>query len=157
MKLEIKRTHVTPEEVTNAIASATYVKLGKKVTVCHLTLKNGHEVIGMSACVDPENYKQDIGEQIALKNATEEVWKHMGSILQDRLSEVSSDPKERLKVEFNELVSKYEKLDIFVRSENFKDTFQKENPVQAELLIEQRIAMDTYIYKLNSRLNNWGK
>lgn len=86
MKLEIRGTHVHPDEVVEAIDKATYVKLGEKVTVCHLTLKNGHEVIGMSACVDPTNYDRKIGEEIALKNATDEVWKHMGSILQDRLS-----------------------------------------------------------------------
>ena len=86
MKLEIVGDHVTPEEVVNAIEKATYSKMGKKVTVCHLTLKNGHEVIGMSACVNPDNYDKEIGEKIALKNATEEVWSHMGSILQDRLN-----------------------------------------------------------------------
>ena len=96
MKLEIKGTRVHPDEVVEAIAKVTYAKMGEKVTVCHLTLKNGHEVIGMSACVDPANYRQTIGEEVALKNATEEVWKHMGSVLQDRLSGIGKDFKERL-------------------------------------------------------------
>ena len=86
MKLEIKGNSVTLEEVENAIKEVEYVTLGRKVTVCHLTLKNGHEVIGMSACVDPNNFNENIGRKIAFEDATKEVWKHMGSILQDRLS-----------------------------------------------------------------------
>lgn len=86
MKLEIKGNKVTQEEVEAAVERTLYAKLGRKVTVCHLTLKNGHEVIGMSACVDPEEYDREIGEKIAKGRALNKVWEHMGSILQDRRS-----------------------------------------------------------------------
>lgn len=86
MKLEIKGNKVTQEEVKNAIEFVTYHKIGYKFTVCHIQLKNGYEVIGSSACVDKNNYDFKIGSDIAFNNAKDEVWKHMGSILQDRLS-----------------------------------------------------------------------
>ena len=84
--IEIKGTSVTPEEVKNAIKKEEFVKLGKKITVCHLTLQDGHELIGMSGVVDPSKYNPEIGERIAKENALNEVWRHMGSILQDRLT-----------------------------------------------------------------------
>lgn len=84
--IEIKGNSVTPEEVQNAIKKEEFVKLGKKITVCHLTLVDGHELIGMSGVVDPSKYDYEIGTKIAKLKALDEVWRHMGSILQDRLT-----------------------------------------------------------------------
>jgi hypothetical protein len=85
-KLEVKGTSVEVAEVRKAIVETAYVRLGKKMMVCHLTLANGHEVVGVSAIVDPEKFDVVIGRKIAYDNAVNEVWKHMGSILQDRLA-----------------------------------------------------------------------
>lgn len=76
---------VTPAEVEAAILKEETVKLGQKITVCHLTLVDGHEVIGMSGVVDPDKYDAEIGGRIARTRALDNVWSHMGSILQDRL------------------------------------------------------------------------
>lgn len=43
-----------------------YKKLGQKTTVALATLTNGFEIIGTSACVDPNNFNQAIGEHFAL-------------------------------------------------------------------------------------------
>jgi len=85
-KIQIKGNTVTPQEVQDAILKVETVKLGQKITVCHLTLVDGHEVIGMSGVVDPERYDAEIGGTISKKRAEEKVWSHMGSILQDRLT-----------------------------------------------------------------------
>jgi hypothetical protein len=85
-KIQIAGNRVTLEEVLAAIEKETYVVVGKKITICHLTLVNGHEVTGQSGVVDPANFNQEIGEKIAKENALSHVWSHMGSILQDRLS-----------------------------------------------------------------------
>lgn len=75
---------VTPRDVENSIVKEEYVKLGKKILVCHLTLINGFEVIGKSGVVDPENFDMEIGKPIARSNAENEVWFHLGSILQNQ-------------------------------------------------------------------------
>ena len=47
------------------IANREFRRLGKKVTICSITNDNGYSVRGESACVNPENYNQQIGEKIA--------------------------------------------------------------------------------------------
>ena len=44
------------------------------MTVCCMTLKNGFNVIGESACASPENFDADVGRRIARKNAREKIW-----------------------------------------------------------------------------------
>lgn len=54
--------------------------------VCCLTLKNGFQVTGNSACASPENFNQEIGESISRKNAREQIWSLAGYELKERLS-----------------------------------------------------------------------
>lgn len=54
-------------------------------TICIITLKNGFVCMGHSACAAPENYNKEMGEKIALRNATSEAWGHMGYALRDKL------------------------------------------------------------------------
>lgn len=77
---------VSPQDVDNAIKEVTYQRMGKKLLVCHILLVNGHEVLGYSGVVNPENYDENIGKPIAFNNAKNEVWKHLGSILQNRMA-----------------------------------------------------------------------
>lgn len=62
-----------------------YVKMGKKTTVCLLTLRNGHEVVGVSACVDPKNFDEDKGKSLAYDDAFNKLWALEGYALQERL------------------------------------------------------------------------
>jgi hypothetical protein len=57
-----------------------------RLTFCVLVLKNGFTVTGQSACVSAENFDPKIGEEIAYKNAFEQIWPLMGYALADRLS-----------------------------------------------------------------------
>lgn len=86
-KLVIPGRTVTPADVENAIVKEEAVKLGSKITVVHLTLADGFEVIGKSGVVDPTNFDLEIGAKYARENALNRVWEHMGSVLQDRLLE----------------------------------------------------------------------
>lgn len=43
--------------------------IGRKTTVCLLVLHNGFEVVGTSACVNPDDFDLLIGEHYALKDA----------------------------------------------------------------------------------------
>ena len=50
-------------------------------TICQLFIKNGYVVIGTSACVDPKNYNQAVGEKFAFENAIDKLWPLEGYLL----------------------------------------------------------------------------
>lgn len=60
----------------------THMKLGHKTTVCMLTLKNGFEIVGTSACINPEEYDYNLGHKYALVDALNKLdelsgfWRH---------------------------------------------------------------------------------
>jgi hypothetical protein len=54
-------------------------------TVCLLTLKNGFNVSGESACVSEENFDKELGEKIAFKNAKDKIWQLEGYLLKENL------------------------------------------------------------------------
>lgn len=55
------------------------------LTFCVLVLKNGFTVVGKSAVASPENFKPEIGRQVARNNAVNEIWPVMGYELKERL------------------------------------------------------------------------
>lgn len=57
------------------------------LTFCVLVLKNGFSVSGESACASPENFNEQIGREIARKNAVEKIWPLEGYLLKQALSE----------------------------------------------------------------------
>jgi len=59
---------------------------GTQLTVCVLTLENGFNVTGESACVSPENFNKEIGEKIAKDNAVNKIWALEGYLLKEQLS-----------------------------------------------------------------------
>ena len=59
---------------------------GTQLTVCVLTLENGFNVTGESACVSPENFNKEIGEKIAKDNAINKIWSLEGYLLKEQLS-----------------------------------------------------------------------
>lgn len=65
---------VTEQVIDDMIAKTEFHKLGRKTTVCLLTLENGFEVVGSAACVNPEEYDREVGERLALEDARDEVW-----------------------------------------------------------------------------------
>lgn len=74
---------VTKEYMESRIARMVTSKLPftETVTVCHLELDNGFSVRGESACVNPANYNQEIGEKIAYDNAFQKLWAFFGFLL----------------------------------------------------------------------------
>lgn len=60
---------------------------GTTVTICAITLKNGFTVVGDSACIDPENFDQTIGQQVAYNNAFEKIWQLEGYRVKSQLAE----------------------------------------------------------------------
>lgn len=81
---------ITPEYLKSRIAEVEYIEPGDvsnygTLTVCILTLDNGFQVIGKSACADPANYDEEIGRKIAYDNAEREIWPLLGFMLREVL------------------------------------------------------------------------
>lgn len=83
------KNSVTINDIESEIIKETYhVFEGTTVTVCLLTLKNGYQVIGHSACVDPKNFSKELGEQLARGKAVYKCWELLGFRLRDELAKV---------------------------------------------------------------------
>lgn len=81
---------IKPSGVDLKIVSVDYHVFPKTcLTVCAITLENGFNVTGESACASPENFNQEIGEKIAFRNAREKIWPLEGYLLKQRLYEDS--------------------------------------------------------------------
>jgi hypothetical protein len=77
---------LTPASIDAVIHGEDYyIFPGTTVTVCCLTLKNGYNVIGESACASPDNFDQEIGRKIARANAREKIWALEGYLLKEAL------------------------------------------------------------------------
>jgi len=81
---------VTLELLRNSVKE-THYRLGRDVfgippghhplalmTLCVLVLENGFFVIGMSACVSPENFDEEKGRTAAYNNAFAQLWALFG-------------------------------------------------------------------------------
>lgn len=79
---------ITPSDIDAAIKdTAFYVFPGTLLTVCCLTLQNGFNVTGESACASPANFNQQIGEKVAFDNARQKIWALEGYLLKQKLFE----------------------------------------------------------------------
>lgn len=80
---------VTPQRIEEVQVAAQYhVFPGTTLTVCCLHLKNGFTVTGESACASSENFDEELGRKIALKNAQDKIWALEGYALRDRMPQV---------------------------------------------------------------------
>lgn len=82
---------ITIEDVNSSIVAEKDYHLGTKTTAVVLTLSNGFEVLGTSACVDASNYDHEIGKKYAREDAVKKVWAYLAFELQTRLAD-SKDP-----------------------------------------------------------------
>lgn len=79
---------ITPEHIESMIVDEQYyVFPGTTFTCCLLTLKNGFNVAGESACVCPGNFDEKIGRDIAKENAKNKIWMLEGYLLKQKLAE----------------------------------------------------------------------
>lgn len=80
---------ITQANVDAACAAVEYMVMpGSRLTVCCLTLRNGFQVVGWSACVDPANFNEQKGQQIALDMAKDKVWELEAYLLREQFHQV---------------------------------------------------------------------
>jgi hypothetical protein len=75
---------VTVDYINSRITERKYQRLSDTLTHCTIVLDNGFQVTGESACVNPANYNQDIGERIAHDNAFQKLWPLFGFRLAEK-------------------------------------------------------------------------
>ena len=73
-------SRVTEEMVDDFIVRHQSTRMGNH-TVVLVELRNGFTLIEESACVDPANYDQELGEKYALAKAKKKVWNLLGFLL----------------------------------------------------------------------------
>jgi hypothetical protein len=87
-ELGLTAPRITLAHVESKIVQEEYhVFEGSTLTVCCLTLENGFNVTGESACASPENYNAQLGYDIARGNAVQKIWALEAYLLKQRLFE----------------------------------------------------------------------
>jgi hypothetical protein len=75
---------VTVDEVDRASENVEYITRGT-LTIAVVTMPNGFQVVGTSACADPAKYAHDVGCRFALEKAKDQVWTLLGYVLRQEL------------------------------------------------------------------------
>lgn len=89
--LGLNAPRVTPDSIKAKTTHVGYVKhvsvSGKVLRWCVITMQNGFGVTGEpSVSVSVENDNQQVGEEVAFKNAFSKIWALEGYLLQEALS-----------------------------------------------------------------------
>lgn len=88
-----KAPRLTPADIEAVIVGEVFHRHeGTTLTTCILTLRNGFQVTGESACASPENFSEAVGNKVARENAFAKVWTLEGYLLKERLFQAASTP-----------------------------------------------------------------
>lgn len=142
---------LTIEKLEGQIASVDYATFGETGIHCTITLGNGYTVTGESSCIDPTIFNEDIGKEIAYKNAFDKLWFLLGYNEKQRwYEETQLTWLDRVRMELANLDGKRSKLDEMIRKG--KPSFMSNE--QFNLLKEQYDAMADYALILAKRIEN---
>ena len=72
---------VTKDFLESEIDKVEYNRLGGTLTHCTIYTHDGFTFTGESACVDPEQFDEEIGKRIAYKMAFDKMYPHYGFLL----------------------------------------------------------------------------
>lgn len=149
-------TRVTQEMVDAFILGHEGTRMGNHGVVL-VKLRNGFTIVEESACVDPANYDQAIGERYALEKAKRKVWEFLGFLLATARNGVDREltPAEKLpphqlrmlkeKVELDQKVAA---LVLFINGPKFPEV----DAAEQSRLKAQAEAMQAYADILEARL-----
>ena len=84
---------VTKDGIESKIKKITYMRVpDSTVTICQLEMLNGFSVRGESACVDPQNFDKEVGEEYAYVDAFSKLWQLEGYLLKEALYIAKENP-----------------------------------------------------------------
>jgi len=71
--------HITASGIQDRIEEIDYQTVtlaGNKFMYCGIKLKGGFVVVGKpAACIDPDNWRDEIGQKVSFDNAFSEIWR----------------------------------------------------------------------------------
>ena len=74
--------YITPDHIENMIAKIDFHQFaGTTVTICCLTLTNGFNMVGQSACVSLANFNEKLGQKLAYEDAKRQIGRFEGYVL----------------------------------------------------------------------------
>ena len=81
-ELSSNSNRISPTFINSIVSQSTiqYFQLTPNMRVCVITLPTGHEVLGKAQVLDVANDVEEIGNKVALTNATNELWMLVGTI-----------------------------------------------------------------------------
>lgn len=154
-------TKVFKEDVENFIADVEVMTVGEKTTVVNAHTRSGFDIIRHSSCVDPKNYNEELGKQYAMEEVVNELWGHLGFVLQWAKYGINVGPEEskypphieRVINEYKELDDRSTKLAKFIAESPIYQSLVED---EKEDMKEQLTAMYKYSNILASRLDRVG-
>lgn len=136
---------ITKEFLESEITNVEYTRLSGTLTHCAITVKSGFIFTGESSCVDPNEFDEEIGKEIAYEQAFETMWLPYGFALKQK---IGGNFASRLQNEHAEVAERVSKLWLFIHA----DAFDQLNVEQRELLMKQHQAMLPYLEILTQRV-----
>ena len=79
---------ITKEFLESEITSVEYNRMQGTLTHCAITVKSGFVFTGESACVDPNNFDQELGKKFAYEQALDKMWMPYGFWLHKVLADL---------------------------------------------------------------------
>lgn len=150
-------TKVLKEDVENFVTNVEVMTVGEKTTLVNAHTLTGFDMVRHSSCVDPKNYNEELGKQYALEVVTDDLWGHLGFVLQwakfglkQKLA-IAKYPAhvERMIAEHDELRERSIKLANFI---NGNEIFKTLSENEQNDMKDQLMYMQKYIDCLRSRL-----
>ena len=75
-------TKILKEDVEAFIGNVDVMTVGDKTTVVNAHTLTGFDMVRHSSCVDPKNYSQELGKEYAMEEVVNDLWGHLGFVLQ---------------------------------------------------------------------------
>lgn len=83
-----KGAFVPQERIEHLLDTAeveTFHRVFGKLTIVVAQVENGFTLVGSSGCVNPDNYDEELGEEICINQIADQLWKLEGYALSERV------------------------------------------------------------------------